>query len=114
VRTKKSVLAHSVDLAGDHSLGFSAIMSVFLALLLTLRNCARSRAVLQLEAMALRHQLPINNSIALNPGLATGCLKTHAVRLSGTALVLFFEVASGRRRSRARSSTVSASGDSGW
>ena len=34
-------------------------MSVFLALLLTLRNCARSRAVLQLEVLALRHQLQV-------------------------------------------------------
>jgi hypothetical protein len=34
-------------------------MSVFLALLLTLRSCARSRAVLQLEVLALRHQLQV-------------------------------------------------------
>ena len=34
-------------------------MSVFLSLLLTLRSCARSRAVLQLEVMALRHQLQV-------------------------------------------------------
>ena len=34
-------------------------MSVFLALLLTLRNGARSRAVLQLEVLALRHQLEV-------------------------------------------------------
>jgi transposase InsO family protein len=32
-------------------------MSVFLALLLTLRSCARSRAALQLEVLALRHQV---------------------------------------------------------
>jgi putative transposase len=34
-------------------------MSVFLSLLLTLRRCARSRAVLQLEVLALRHQLQV-------------------------------------------------------
>jgi transposase InsO family protein len=34
-------------------------MSVFLVLLLTLRSCARSRAVLQLEVLALRHQLQV-------------------------------------------------------
>jgi putative transposase len=35
------------------------LMSVFLALLLTLRSCARSRAVLQLEVLALRHQVQV-------------------------------------------------------
>jgi putative transposase len=35
------------------------IMSAFLALLLTLRSCARSRAVLQLELLALQHQLHV-------------------------------------------------------
>jgi hypothetical protein len=34
-------------------------MSVILALLLTLRSCARSRAVLLLEVLALRHQLQV-------------------------------------------------------
>ena len=34
-------------------------MSVFLSLLLTLRSCARSRVVLQLEVLALRHQLQV-------------------------------------------------------
>ena len=34
-------------------------MSVFLALLLTLRKCARARAVLPLEVPALRHQLQV-------------------------------------------------------
>lgn len=36
-------------------------MSVFLALLLTLRHCARSGAVLQLEVLALRHQLEVRS-----------------------------------------------------
>ena len=34
-------------------------MSVVIALLLTLRSCARSRAVLQLELLAVRHQLHV-------------------------------------------------------
>ncbi len=34
-------------------------MSVFIALLLTLRDCVRSRARLQLEILALRHQLNV-------------------------------------------------------
>ena len=34
-------------------------MSVFLALLLTLRNSTQSRAVLLLEVLALRHQLQV-------------------------------------------------------
>ena len=33
--------------------------SVLLSLLLTLRTCARSRAVLHLEVLALRHQLQV-------------------------------------------------------
>ena len=36
-------------------------MSIFLALLLTLRSYARSRAALQLEVLALRHQLQVLN-----------------------------------------------------
>lgn len=35
------------------------MMSVLLSLLLTLRSCARSRAVLQLEVLALRHQVQV-------------------------------------------------------
>jgi putative transposase len=34
-------------------------MPVFLTLLLTRRSCARSRVVLQLEVLALRHQLQV-------------------------------------------------------
>jgi putative transposase len=34
-------------------------MSVFLSLLLTLRTWARSRAALQLEVLALRHQVQV-------------------------------------------------------
>src|SRR6266853_1208750 len=38
---------------------FSAMMSVLVSLLLTLRTWARSRAALQLELLALRHQLQV-------------------------------------------------------
>jgi len=58
---EKSVPLDTVDLAGDQGIRFSAIMSVFLALLVTLRSCARSRAVLQLKVLALRHQLQVLN-----------------------------------------------------
>jgi hypothetical protein len=34
-------------------------MSVFVSLLLTLRDCGRSRATLQLEVLALRHRLHV-------------------------------------------------------
>jgi hypothetical protein len=59
VPTEKSVPVDTVDLAGDHGIRFSGIMSVFVSFLLTLRSCARSRAVLQLEVLALRHQLQV-------------------------------------------------------
>jgi hypothetical protein len=51
----------TVNLVGDQDIRLSTIMSVVLALLLTLRSCARSRAVLQLEVLALRHQLQVLN-----------------------------------------------------
>ena len=35
------------------------MMSVFVAFLLTLKRCAQSRAALQLEVLALRHQLQV-------------------------------------------------------
>ena len=38
---------------------FSPMMSVFVACLLTLKSCAQSRAALQLEVLALRHQLQV-------------------------------------------------------
>ncbi len=37
------------------------MMSVFVSLLLTVRTCVRSRAALQLEILALRHQLQVLN-----------------------------------------------------
>ena len=59
VPTEKSVLVDTFDFAGNYGIRSPGIMSVFLALLLTLRSCARSRAVLQLEVLALRHQLQV-------------------------------------------------------
>jgi hypothetical protein len=59
VPTEKSVLIETFDFAGSYGIRSPGIMSVFLALLLTLRSCARSRAVLQLEVLALRHQLQV-------------------------------------------------------
>jgi hypothetical protein len=59
VPTEKPVPVDAVDLARDHIIRFSAIMSVVIALLLTLRSCARSRAVLQLELLPVRHQLHV-------------------------------------------------------
>jgi putative transposase len=59
VPVEKSVPVDTIDLAGDRDIRFPTIMSVVLALLLSLRSCARSRAVLQLEVLALRHQLQV-------------------------------------------------------
>jgi hypothetical protein len=46
VPTEKSVLVETFDFAGNYGIRSPGIMSVFHALLLTLRSCARSRAVL--------------------------------------------------------------------
>jgi hypothetical protein len=56
VLTKKSVPVVAVDVTGDDGY-FWAMMSVLLSLLLTLRTWARSRVALQLEVLALQHQL---------------------------------------------------------
>jgi putative transposase len=56
VVTEKSVLVATVDVAAGDGYAF-AMMSVLVALLLTLRTWARSRAALQLEVLAFRHQL---------------------------------------------------------
>ena len=37
------------------------MMSVLVSLMLTVRSCVRSRAALQLEILALRHQLQVLN-----------------------------------------------------
>ena len=57
--TEKSVIVDTFDFEVNYGIRSPGIMSVFLALLLTLRSCARSRAVLQLEVLALRHQLQV-------------------------------------------------------
>jgi len=59
VPTENSVLVATVDVAGDGAYAFSPMMSVFVAFLLTLKGCAQSRAALQLEVLALRHQLQV-------------------------------------------------------
>jgi hypothetical protein len=59
VPVEKSVPVDCVVLAGEPDVRFPTIMSAVLALLLTLRSCARSRAVLQLEILELRHQLQV-------------------------------------------------------
>ena len=46
-------------ICGRHWVRFSAMVSVLLALLLTLRTLARSPAALHLEILALRHQLDV-------------------------------------------------------
>jgi putative transposase len=59
VLTEKSVLLIPLILHATKIYASRTIMSVFLALLLTLRSWTRSRAVLQLEVLALRHQLQV-------------------------------------------------------
>lgn len=56
---EKSVPVATVDLADGHGLRCVANLRVSLSLLLTLRSCVRSRAALQLEVLALRHQLQV-------------------------------------------------------
>jgi hypothetical protein len=58
VLTEKSVLVAPVDVAAGDEYAL-AMMSVLVALLLTLRTWARSRAELRLEVLALRHQLQV-------------------------------------------------------
>ena len=59
VPTKKSVLVGAVEVAVRQWVPFSAMISVLRAFLLTLRTAARSRAALQFEILALRHQLDV-------------------------------------------------------
>jgi hypothetical protein len=58
VLTEKSVLVAPFDVAAGDGYAL-AMMSVLVALLQTLRTWARSRAALQLEVLALRHQLQV-------------------------------------------------------
>ena len=55
---KKAVLVAAVDVAADDGYA-AAMMSVVLSVLLTLRAWAYSRTALQLEILALRHQLQV-------------------------------------------------------
>jgi putative transposase len=59
VPAEKSVLVAAIDVAPAEWIRFQAIMAVLLSFLLTLRTSARSRAALQLEVLALRHQLQV-------------------------------------------------------
>jgi hypothetical protein len=59
VPAEKSVLVANVDVEGVRRIRFSAIMSVLVSLFLTLPGWARSQAALQLEVLALRHQLQV-------------------------------------------------------
>ena len=55
---EKSVPVDTVDLAGDDSIRFSAIISVFLSVLLTLRSACRAPSC-SWGVLALRHQLQV-------------------------------------------------------
>jgi hypothetical protein len=59
VPAEKSVLVAAIDVRAWRWIRFEAIMSVLLSFLLTLRTSARSRAALQLEVLALRHQVQV-------------------------------------------------------
>jgi len=58
VHTENSVLIESVDLSSYGPVGCSILMSTLLLVLFSsLRSSLRSRAALQVEILALRHQL---------------------------------------------------------
>jgi hypothetical protein len=57
--TEKAVLVAIVDVAVHDRIPFCTTMTVFLSFLLTLRTWTRTRAALQLEVLALRHQLQV-------------------------------------------------------
>jgi len=63
------------------------MMSVILSFLLTLRTWARSRAALQLEVLALRHQLHAAAAVAAREGgpLALEPAFTHLDRMANGA-----------------------------
>jgi hypothetical protein len=74
VLTKNAVLVASIDVAADDGIRFCS-MSVLLPVDLTLRTCAHSRAALQLEILALRHQLQVTRR--------TGCDSPRSTGVSG-------------------------------
>ena len=57
--TENSVRAGAVAVTGTERYAPIAMMSILISLLLTLRGIVRSRAVLHLELLALRHQLQV-------------------------------------------------------
>ena len=59
VHAENVVLVASVDVLADARVPFSRMRSVLVSLVLTLRSSVRSRADLQLEMLALRHQLQV-------------------------------------------------------
>jgi hypothetical protein len=59
VLAENSVLVASVDVAADRGHASGTMMSVFLSLFQTPRTWAHSRAALQFEILALRHQLQV-------------------------------------------------------
>ena len=59
VHAENVVLVASVDVVADAGVPFSRMSSVLVSLVLTLRSSVRSRADLQLEMLALRHQLQV-------------------------------------------------------
>ena len=59
VPAEKAVLVVAVDVVAAYGYASCEMISVLLSLLLTLRTWVRSRAALQIEVLALRHQLQV-------------------------------------------------------
>jgi hypothetical protein len=59
VPSEKSVPVAIVDVVVHDRIRFGTTMSVLLSFIMTLRTWARTRAALQLEVLALRHQLQV-------------------------------------------------------
>jgi hypothetical protein len=72
-------------------------MSVFIFILMTLRDCARSRAGLQFENLALRHQLHV-----LERSHARRRRLTRFDRLLGLVLTSLVSLANGARHRQTR------------
>ena len=71
VPTENPVLVANVDAPALPWIRFSTMMSVLVSLLMAIRSCLRSRVALQLEVLALRHQLHLlNRSRARRLGLS--------------------------------------------
>jgi hypothetical protein len=59
VATKNALVVAAVDVAPPGWVRWPAMMPVVLSLLLTIRDPTRSRAKLQFELLALRHQVQV-------------------------------------------------------